>query len=205
VLSGHLPSRRHLNDHSHCNFRLIIHQLHENDRTGFLALRQTSRSLRQQSEAIMFRQLVFRGAGLENGILARLHDTTDGLAAHVETLEVSCLEDLNLTDAWECLVDLKAFVCVTSVTLYLLLTTATFCTFPTNMLQVGQHTRTYHPVFSKVSMHVHIFACTSFQVARGLKQLRLTKPPYPHHHCIPSTIPCMHSFLQPISHRSLRY
>jgi hypothetical protein len=93
----------------------------------------------------MFRQLIFRGAGLENRILTRLHDTTDGLAAHVETLEVACLEDLNLTDAWECLVGLKAFVCVTSVTPYLLPATATFFTFPTNMPQIGHRTRTCHP------------------------------------------------------------
>jgi hypothetical protein len=84
-----LSSRTHLNAHLHVYFLLTMLRLQNDDHISFLALRQTCKSLRQQSEAILFKRLEFRGASEENGLLARLHDANDGLAAHVNTLELA--------------------------------------------------------------------------------------------------------------------
>jgi hypothetical protein len=89
-------------------------QLASYNYSDFLALRKTCRDTRRVSEAHMFQRLAIKGNGddiLSARLLARLRDTSDALATHVEVIELhpSDVEVLavNLRDVWSRLRNLK--------------------------------------------------------------------------------------------------
>ncbi|KAH7411658.1 hypothetical protein DE146DRAFT_627711 [Phaeosphaeria sp. MPI-PUGE-AT-0046c] len=63
--------------------------------------------IRQMSETVLFKHLKFQGSSIEAGRLARLRNVNDGLAAHVETLEVATSEARDFTGVLENLVGLR--------------------------------------------------------------------------------------------------